>query len=153
MHVPNSLEIKMNVRLKVVSLIKQIVPVKPPGSLLHHLFCLLKLSAAFQLCYIGSLGVYKDVSCLCCLLQQTVAHQNSDFITWLAEEEAGGWKSPLPFWWAITGKNEPEASFICSAIYQEILGLTSGRLILSEDEHISVDSVFFCPSLKWKWSG
>lgn len=120
-----------------MSLIRHIAPVKQPGSLLHHLFCLLILAGAFQLGYTVSLRVCKDANCLCCLLQQTVAHQNSDFITWLAEAEAGVWKSSPPFWWAIASKNEPEASFICSVVYLEKLGLTSGSLILP-DEHISV---------------
>lgn len=120
-----------------MSLIRHIAPVKHPGNLLHHLFCFLTLAGAFQPRYTVSLRVCKDVNCLCCLLQQTVAHQNSDFITWLAEAEAGVWKSSLPFWWAIASKNEPEATFICSVVYPEKLGLTSGSLILP-DEHISV---------------
>lgn len=106
-----------------MSLIKHIAPVKHPGSLLHLLFCLLMLTEAFHPCYNVSLKIYRNTNCLCCLLQQTLAHQNSDITTWLAEGGAGVWKSSLPFWWAISSKNEPETSFICSVVYQENLAL------------------------------
>lgn len=104
-------------------LVRHITPVIHPGNLLNSCIsysAFLILATAFQLCYTVSWRDHKDVNCLCYLLQQTVAHQNSDFTIWLPEAEAG--KSALPCWWAIASKNESKASFISPAAQQDNSG-------------------------------